>query len=362
MSSEAPIWKRELHTKAKHQILDRYLKAWFPIMGSIKKRIVYIDGFAGPGIYRDGEYGSPIIALNILTNHVINIKSEIVIIFVEQKKKRCEILQEQIDKIDLPNNITYQVRCDTFENQLTDIFTYLNEQEKTLAPSFVFIDPFGYAQTPFHIIEKLMEYPSCEFMMTFMYDYINRFIGEADRAPVFTKLFGTDEWTDIDKEETPEGRKRFIHDLYMKLLQRKASVKYLKSFEMMNIHNHTEYFLVYGTNHIKGLRIMKEAMWKVDPTGEYKFSDNTDPHQTVLFEKEPNYHQLKSAILDRYKGNRVRIESLEEFIIEDTPFLISHLRKPILIPMEKANPPEIQILTERKRKHSYPNGCLIKFL
>ena len=30
--AKADLWKREPHTEAKHLILDRYLKAWFPIL------------------------------------------------------------------------------------------------------------------------------------------------------------------------------------------------------------------------------------------------------------------------------------------------------------------------------------------
>ncbi|MGB9800713.1 MAG: hypothetical protein ACPLUL_11530 [Thermanaerothrix sp.] len=43
------VWKIELHTKAKHEILRRYLGAWFGILGSKIPRVVYIDGFCGPG-------------------------------------------------------------------------------------------------------------------------------------------------------------------------------------------------------------------------------------------------------------------------------------------------------------------------
>jgi len=60
---EDTIWPIEPHTSAKHQILRKYLDAWLPILGRHNSRIVYIDGFAGPGEYSGGEPGSPIIAL-----------------------------------------------------------------------------------------------------------------------------------------------------------------------------------------------------------------------------------------------------------------------------------------------------------
>ena len=63
------IWPIEPHTSAKHQILRKYLDAWLPILGTYNKRIIYIDGFAGPGEYVGGEPGSPIIALEAARSH-----------------------------------------------------------------------------------------------------------------------------------------------------------------------------------------------------------------------------------------------------------------------------------------------------
>jgi hypothetical protein len=59
------VWELEPHTRAKHEILRRYLQAWIPILtqGGFKN-ILYIDGFAGPGRYAGGEDGSPVIAVS----------------------------------------------------------------------------------------------------------------------------------------------------------------------------------------------------------------------------------------------------------------------------------------------------------
>lgn len=73
------IWNIEPHTEAKHEILRKYLDAWFPIMTRWNGRVLYIDGFAGPGEYIGGKYGSPIIATKAVLEHKANIKSEIII-------------------------------------------------------------------------------------------------------------------------------------------------------------------------------------------------------------------------------------------------------------------------------------------
>lgn len=63
------VWRIEAHTKAKHRILRGHLDARLPIMSANNGRLVYIDGFAGPGVYADGEPGSPIIALKSFLEH-----------------------------------------------------------------------------------------------------------------------------------------------------------------------------------------------------------------------------------------------------------------------------------------------------
>ena len=43
------LWKRDLHTAAKHTLLRRYQSAWFPIMARQFREdgITFFDGFAG---------------------------------------------------------------------------------------------------------------------------------------------------------------------------------------------------------------------------------------------------------------------------------------------------------------------------
>jgi len=68
---KAVSWPLEAHTAAKHEILRRYLSAWYPKLANSGRnsRLVVLDGFCGPGIYAKGEKGSPIIALETLLDH-----------------------------------------------------------------------------------------------------------------------------------------------------------------------------------------------------------------------------------------------------------------------------------------------------
>lgn len=89
------LWNLEPHTLGKHKVLRGYLEAWLPIMAKWNGRILFIDGFAGPGEYQGGELGSPMIAINALREHQARnkIKAEVGYIFIEKDKARIDHLE-----------------------------------------------------------------------------------------------------------------------------------------------------------------------------------------------------------------------------------------------------------------------------
>ena len=61
------------------------------------------------------------------------------------------------------------------------------------------------------------------------------------------------------------------------------------------------YYLFFASNNSLSHFKMKEAMWKVDPMGDFGFSDSTNPDQALLF-NDP---------LDRLPCSLYRNESAE---------------------------------------------------
>jgi len=58
----ATVWEAPQHTIAKIEMLRSYLFAWFSILGTrfARQDLWYIDGFAGPGEYKNFPDGSPV--------------------------------------------------------------------------------------------------------------------------------------------------------------------------------------------------------------------------------------------------------------------------------------------------------------
>ncbi len=352
------IWDIEPHTEAKHAILRKYLDAWIPILSSWAKNVNIIDGFSGPGEYNGKEDGSPIIAIKAVAEQKIPISSTIFFLFIEKDKDRYNFLQNKLKTIQIPKNVGYACICGEFSKVIENELNKLNEKNKSIDPTFVFIDPFGFKDTPFEIINKIMKNDFCEILITFMYEEINRFIDDTRLEQTYIKLFGNEKWKDA-RGKSPEERFKIIHDSYLGQLSTIAN--FVHSFKMKNKSNKDDYLLFFATKSLLGLERMKEAMWRVDKKGNFEFSDATyNPNQTVLFELGPNFSELKKIMLKEYKGKRVTAKELEYFVIAKTPFTMFHYKTNILKPMEENE--EIRVFGDRKRKFSYPDGVIIEFL
>lgn len=346
-------WELNLHTKAKHDILKGYLQAWYPILNSTNKRIVYIDGFAGPGEYKGGEPGSPIIALRTAKNHSLELKSEIVFWFIEKDKDTCDHLESVIKKEKLPTNFSVHVECGSFDERLTSTLEDIKNQGTHLAPTFAFIDPFGISDTPFSVVDKILKNDKCEVFINFMSGFLNRF-GDLDLNKNYINgLFGTDAW----QAEATRSEEGFV-EYYQQRLG--IIAKHVRSFSMKNENNQIIYRLIFGTNSYDGLKKMKEAMWRVDKTGSFTFSDRTDPKQVLLIPPEPNYSDLKRLIVNRFNGLEVNIDEIERYVVIETIYRETHFKRQILTEMEKCNPKEI--IVNRPGKSGFPPNTNIKFI
>ena len=356
-------WPLKPHTRAKHLILKSYLDAWIPILTSWNSKVIYIDGFAGPGEYEGGEDGSPVIAIKSVINHKIKIKSEIVMIFIEANKERCQSLKKKINSMEIPPNIKPQFYCNEFSEILTNIFKYLDEQKKRIAPSFVFIDPFGFKGIPFEVIKRIMENPKCEVFITFMLEGINRFMSKPEIYKTLSETFGSNKWKKALDLKDPREKLSLLGNIYRKQLEEIARIRYVIEFSMINEFNKYDYLLFFGSNHLEGLKAMKRAMWRADPLGNFRFSDFTfNPNQGLLIEPKPDLDKLKEVILPEFKDKVITFDQLSEFVWTKTSFLETHLRQ-LLISMQKTDPPIIKILSGEKRKiNAFKPYYQIKFL
>lgn len=185
------VSKREW-SEIKDDLLSCYLTPYFSKVLNTRKTINYIDCFAGKGKFDDGKFGSPIIALNIISN-CINHKNSFSCPIVNTyfiEKHYAEELQENLK--DYKNA---KVIEGTYQDNIKNIL-----QSKINENVFLYIDPFGikcllfdlydfYGQANFSSIELLINFNFFGFIREAcrVKKVENIYISELD---IIVKLFG----------------------------------------------------------------------------------------------------------------------------------------------------------------------------
>jgi three-Cys-motif partner protein len=162
------------------------------------------------------------------------ITAELVYLFIEADEDRLANLRQEIGRLALPSNVKVSTLLGRFDETMSGLLSQLDAVGQRLAPTFAFVDPFGWSQTPFSIVKRLLTNDKCELLINFMYEDINRFIGVSEHADKWDHLFGTEDWRDIVAIQQASQRRRAIHDLYQRQLRTIAGAQYVRSFEMRN--------------------------------------------------------------------------------------------------------------------------------
>jgi len=117
------------------------------------------------------------------------------------------------------------------------------------------------------------------------------------------------------------------------------------------------YDLNYCTNEPVGLDRMKQAMWKIAPSGDFTFQDRF-ANQDVLFASTVDSGPLRAGLRDHFRSRAVTITEVIDHVIAQTPYTSSHVKRLTLAPMQKAG--EISS-PDQKRSGTFPDGTIVNF-
>lgn len=324
------IWPAKPHTLAKHAILKAYLDGWFPILSRQARKvkhgsqeILFIDGFAGPGEYKKGEPGSPVIALRAALQHSVAFPVPVRFLFIEQRDDRCRHLNQVLKRYSEQIRDSENVSLSRLRQGDCDIVleTMLDEREQRgvrFGPALAFLDQFGYSAVSMRLIRRILAYPQCEVFSYLDYKGMNRWIEDPAKAVGFTRTYGSDEWREAIPLPEKERRKVLL-DKYQQALRKHANAKYVYSFEMFDKDGQLLYWLTFCTHNLRGLEVMKNAMWKVDKTGQFRFSDKDHPGQVNFLNDMFTEQWLAEELSANLAGKTMTVAEVREYVLKETP-------------------------------------------
>lgn len=335
--SELEKWVCREHTRAKHQILEKYLRAWIPIMWKHHRRICYFDGFAGWGEYEpetpggERELGSPLIAMKV-AQEVYRPDREMICTFIERDSHNFKNLVSVIDRLrPLYPDVTIYPDPPIQGEFADEIGAILDSVGGRLIPSFFFIDPFGFSGVPFQLVREILSIRRTEVFFTFMYRELARFLGRPELEATIDELFGTDRWREC-RGQVGGQREHCLRELYITQLREQAGVKYVWPFRVrMTEKRQTLYYLIHATNHFKGLDIMKGIMYHQGAGGTYAYLGPDDAvyrqQMPLLVDDAEDVDSLKTYLLQRFAGETLTYEQVKERSYQETPSIDPHYRR-----------------------------------
>jgi three-Cys-motif partner protein len=349
MPVDGPVpWPRLPHTGAKHDIYKRYFLRWFPILlagQNAYASATYAEGFAGPGVYTGGEPGSPIIAMQALTEKVSD--APIVrFIFIDDDPRCISSLRVQFKEF-FPERPRSQAttQLNFIEGTCIDrLEQSLNDALAWGQPILAVLDSWGNAPISFNLLQRIARNPSSEVIVTLGPQQFMRFVStlgqEAD------EVFGGDAtWREVEQMSSGPAKRQHLLTSYRRTLQT-AGFKYLLDFELIDTRGSSLY-LVFATNHPRGVEKMKDSLWEVDPVYGVGFRDPRDEQQETLFElSDPHLAPLTRLLRKRIgeaSTTGVPVTELREFALYETVFRPQHVIR-ALEPLRKigkiqSNPP-----------------------
>jgi hypothetical protein len=102
---------------------------------------------------------------------------------------------------------------------------------------------------------------------------------------------------------------------------------------------------------------MKEAMWKVDPDGDFRFSDATNPNQLVLFDADTTSTLIQQ--LHRKFCGKGQVSGLEvrTYVENETAYLKKHMTAALKLEEQggKVRVDPLKKDGKQRRANTYPD-------
>ncbi len=140
--------QKKYHTQIKHGILEKTLEASLSIANWLCKNndsYIYMDLYAGMGIFGDGDTGSPLIALNLvnkfLQNNNVKFKN-INFIFIDKDHKNIKSLEHQVAIFKSKNNHP-KINIETKAGEWESFHDHIQNNISRDKWGFIFVDPFS---------------------------------------------------------------------------------------------------------------------------------------------------------------------------------------------------------------------------
>jgi three-Cys-motif partner protein len=287
------LWDSEPRTLIKHLIYRRYLDCWMGKICQSFDHATIIDAFAGPGVYKDGLDGSPVvIAKGFLEHARLERFKSLAVLCAEKRKDRRDHLESLLNGISRPPKLDLKVLQAGEALALHTQLDAIAHQHGPSIPTLWILDPFDWAGVPFDLVKACLRRPRDEVLVTWFADELYRFCEHAPKQAAIDRHFGGPAWRAALKVRGEGARKEALLQAYRSAIESLPGSIYTESFSVASKNAHARYSLVFATHDMRGMTCFNQAKWRMDPHRGKSANERTYG-QPTLFDPEPDLTQLR---------------------------------------------------------------------
>lgn len=311
-----------------------------------QEKIMYLDLFSGPGLYKDGKHSTPLLIAHACANDSV-LKNKVQLAFNDNKY--CEELKSNFNALFPEGTFTFEPR---FGNKTVgednNIQKYLTRpaSSKNSRPTLLFFDPWGYKGIDTLSLAKFLENWGNEIFLFVNIKRINAAIENNKFDELMQSLFPTT----ISQLKQNRKYKSTVYDRLNLIMENLAS-EFTKSVKGTVYHCAfkfqeedsvaTSHFIIHFTKHPKGYELVKQIYYDFDnigatleKNGVYTFDAKRMGSSGLDF-GDTNILDLSQALEKEYKGQTiVALKLFQEHQVK-TKYCGSHYAKTLRFMFEK---------------------------
>lgn len=320
---------KKQQTDYKIKYVVEYIERWLLVSlnRSDVKNINFVDCMSNAGIYKDGDLGTSMEVLSLFINSASQHPDKVFNLFVNDNDSTriniCGKIVERFMKGNPSDNVKVHIRKLDVNDYLCnyEIFdNYFGYGSSAIA----FIDPYDFGTVKIENLTNFISRYYCEVIFNFFTsDYVRNGIDKRIRACIGN--------VDIQNKDALIS--------YIVNQMKVGKIKYVFSYQFRTSTNTELYQIIFATPHIKGLEILKEALWKVF---NGKFSHrNFDEKQLSMFTDNDERQFLlrihsdsaKHLLVKNFSNETVPYGKIEQFLTEYTMLQTTHYLGNVLKPL-----------------------------
>jgi len=278
----------EPHSKAKLEVLRAYLRQYFDRLAINRRReelkLDLVDGFAGGGIFQDGDEvlsGSPLVMLEEAeaARHRLNkgrdkkLKINCRFYFIDKEKSHTDhlhkILQERGHEIEEQKIC---VQTGLFENHLEGIIKSIQERQPRSGRAIFLLDQTGFSQVSLCSVRRIFDQlVTAEVILTFAADALINHLAE---TPAIVKMVAPLELTPSDihrwiQDQSGTGGRALIQRTLRGHIRNITQAEYYTPFFIRPRVSRRALWFIHLSRHPTARDVMIQQHWNIHNTFEH---------------------------------------------------------------------------------------------